>query len=275
MTGSPLHAAGRVVARYHRGSDLPRGVAPRPYLHPIHTPGGVVVTATAPPDHPHHLGLSLAVADFAGFSFWGGRTFVRDTGSTWLDNHGSQRRLALAESPTGLRETLEWRGPAEQLLADEERELAVEDVGQGTAVRWRSVLRVRDRTRIASPAVNGRPGAGYGGLFWRFPTWTGVTVVVAEGRGEDVAHGSTSPWLAISGVDGGGRSASVVLAQPGPVLPWFVRAGEYLGAGPALAWERPCDVPAGGTLACALDALVLDGPIEDAEHAAGLAESLG
>jgi hypothetical protein len=137
-----------------------------------------------------------------GFSFWGGRTFVRDTGSTWLDNHASQRRLALVESPTGLRETLEWRG-------------------------------------------------------------------------EDVAHGPTSPWLAISGVDSGGRSASVVLAQPGPVLPWFVRAGEYLGAGPALAWERPCDVPAGGTIACALDPLVRDGPIEGAEHAAGLAASLG
>jgi LacI family transcriptional regulator len=98
-------------------------------------------------------------------------------------------------------------------------------------------------------------------------------VVVAEGRGEDVAHGSTSPWLAISGVDGDGRSASVLLAQPGPepALPWFVRAGEYLGAGPALAWEHARDLPAGGSVACALDALVLDGPIEDA---AALAASL-
>jgi LacI family transcriptional regulator len=263
MTGIPLRVAGRFVARYHRGADLPRGVAPRPYLHPIHTPGGTAVTAVAPPDHAHHFGLSFAVADFGGFSFWGGRTFVRDIGSTWLDNHGVQRRLALVETASGLRETLEWRGPAAELVAEEERELGVESVGQGTAVRWRSVLRVPERTRIASPAVNGRPGAGYGGLFWRFPNWTGITVVVEEGRGEDVAHGSTSPWLAISGADGDGRTASVVLMQPGPPLPWFVRAREYLGAGPALAWERAWDLPAGGTLACALDALVLDGPIED------------
>jgi LacI family transcriptional regulator len=270
MTGISLRAAGRVAAWYHRGSDLPRGVSPRPYLHPIHTPGGTVVTAVEPHDHPHHLGLSFAVPDVAGVSFWGGRTFVRDVGSTWLDNHGSQRRLALVETASGLRETLEWRGPAEQLVADEERELVVESIGPGTAVRWRSVLRVQGRTRVASPAVNGRQGAGYGGLFWRFPAWTGRAVMVAEGEGEAVAHGSTSPWLAISGADGDGRSASVLLAQPGPALPWFVRAGEYLGAGPALAWEHARDLPAGGALACALDALVLDGPIDDPAALAAL-----
>lgn len=258
-----LHAAGRVAARYHHGADLPRGISPRPYLHPVHTPGGTVVTAVQPEDHLHHLGFSFAVPDICGFSFWGGRTFVRDVGSTWLDNHGSQDRLDLAETPSGLRERLEWRGPSAQVVADEEREIAVESLPEGTALRWRSVLRVREHTRIASPAVNGRPGAGYGGLFWRFPAWTGVTVAVAEGRGEDVAHGSTSPWLAVSGTDAEGRTASVVLVQPGPVLPWFVRASEYLGAGPALAWDRAREVHAGGRLDCALDALVLDGPVED------------
>jgi LacI family transcriptional regulator len=54
-----------------------------------------------------------------------------------------------------------------------------------------------------------------------------------------------------------------VLVQPGPVLPWFVRASEYLGAGPALAWERARELAPGERLACALDALVLDGPVED------------
>lgn len=254
-----LHAS----ARYHQGADLPRGLSPRPYLHPIRTPSGTVVTAVQPEDHLHHLGFSFAVPDIGGFSFWGGRTFVRDVGSTWLDNHGTQDRLELAEGPSGLRETLQWRGPSGQVVADEEREIAVESLAEGTALRWRSVLRVRERARIASPAVNGRPGAGYGGLFWRFPTWTGVTVAVAEGRGEDVVHGSASPWLAVSGTDADGRTASVVLVQPGPALPWFVRAREYLGAGPALAWDRAREPAAGERLDCALDALVLDGPVED------------
>src|SRR5205814_1028778 len=56
---TPLRAAGRVVAEYHRGADLPPGVSPRPYLHPIRTPAGTVVTAVAPEDHPHHLGFSF------------------------------------------------------------------------------------------------------------------------------------------------------------------------------------------------------------------------
>ena len=48
------------------------------------------MTEIAPADHLHHVGVSLAPADVDGTSYWGGRTYVRDVGSTMLDNHGRQ-----------------------------------------------------------------------------------------------------------------------------------------------------------------------------------------
>ena len=58
--------------------------------------------------------------------------------------------------------------------------------GSASATRgrcgWRSSLAANfGALRLGSPATNGRDGAGYGGLFWRFPKWD-ATVVTRDGR---------------------------------------------------------------------------------------------
>src|SRR5688572_20752732 len=83
-----LSVAGRVVAEYAVQPDLDPTLSPRPYLHPVRTLGGVTVTDVLPEDHRWHLGVSLAVQDVSGTNLWGGRTYVRDAGYTWLDDHG-------------------------------------------------------------------------------------------------------------------------------------------------------------------------------------------
>jgi LacI family transcriptional regulator len=139
---------------------------------------------------------------------------------------------------------------------------------------WRSTLAANfGALTFGSPATNGREGAGYGGLFWRFPRWD-ATVITRDGEGEAAAHGSTSPWLAV--VDAG-RHVTVLLAQPAgrPALPWFARVDEYLGIGPAVAWNELLTVPEGGTLELGLDALLLDRAITDPAELERLAELLG
>ncbi|QTX03736.1 DUF6807 family protein [Agromyces archimandritae] len=271
-----LRIGGRTLARYADGAAVPDESSPRPYLHPITTSAGTPLTAIAPGDHPHHFGLGLAIADVNGTSTWGGRSFVAGTGSVMLDNHGRQRRDGLELDGDGLSERLTWVDAGGAPLVDERRTVRGRawqgPGGPGWMLGWRSRLTAaHGPLTFGSPATNGRPGAGYGGVFWRFPAVDAALVVTADGTGEAVAHGSRSPWLAV--VDAA-RGASVLLAQPGVPRPWFVRVAEYLGVGPALAWDETVRVPAGGSVELGLDALMLDEAVTDPERLAGLAAEL-
>jgi len=69
---------------------------------------------------------------------------------------------------------------------------------------------------------------------------------------------------------------TLVLAQPaGTARPWFIRATEYVGAGPALAWDRPLTVSGGDTLELDLTAVLVDRRLDqhDAADLADLARS--
>ena len=123
---------------------------------------------------------------------------------------------------------------------------------------------------IDSPATQGRTGAGYGGIFWRFPDDGEAAITCADGTGEEVANGSTSPWLLLSRA--GERPWTALLLQEGEVRPWFVRSTDYLGAGPALAWSQSLHIPAGDTLEVGLRAVLLDGVVA-ADQIADLIES--
>lgn len=266
-----LTVAGQRVASYADGTGVDPQLSPRPYLHPVATLGGTAVSDAGPEDHAHHLGVSLALPDVNGSSFWGGRTFVRDRGSVLLDNHGVQRRDGFDWADGRIAEALTWVGGSGVALATERRELRARAVSGGWALDWTSVITALDDLEIGSPATNGRAGAGYGGIFWRFP-FAAATVFSEAGDGEQAVHGAVSPWLAI--VDRPAGSGSVLLVQHG-AAPWFVRVEEYVGAGPAVAWDTPRAVPRGGELRLGLTALVLDRVIENADDARELVRALG
>ena len=59
-----------------------------------------------------------------------------------------------------------------------------------------------------------------------------------------------------------------IIVQPGVVRPWFVRSAEYVGAGPALAWDSPLTLQPNQELTLSLTALLLDRPLDLAEAAA-------
>jgi LacI family transcriptional regulator len=138
----------------------------------------------------------------------------------------------------------------------------------GWVLDWRSTLHAdHGPLEVRSPATNGRPGAGYGGLFWRLPIAESTKVLSAAGTGESRAHGSTSPWVAFVQQQGG-RSTTLLLVQPSQVRPWFLRSAEYPGAGPALAWDSPLLVPDGGSVQLDLVAVLLDSALTGTAAAA-------
>lgn len=248
--------------------------SPRPYLHPLRTPSGVVVSDLRPPDHDWHLGLSLTVSNVGvgdepvEANFWGGVTFVSGEGYRQLDNNGSQRVL----ESDGAMLSLGWFDAGGRLLLRERRSHAVRRAAPGSAVlaidsEWSPVV---EGLRFGSPTTAGRPGAGYGGLFLRLaPGFDSARVLTPEGgTTAEAAMGAEAPWLALVTA-----TATVAIAadpaNPVAPTPWFVRTGEtpMLCAAPFFHRAWPLAEPAHWSWRV----LVADGALDAARIAEALA----
>ncbi|WP_141204330.1 DUF6807 domain-containing protein [Streptomyces griseorubiginosus] len=265
-----LRVAGRPVGRYVTRPELPDRLSPRPYLHPVTTLAGTAVTELGPADHPHHLGVGVAVPDVEGHNFWGGRTYVRDQGPTELDNHGAQRHTSFPlRDPGGFVEELRWVASGAELLRERRTVSATELTPAAWALDFTFALTnvTRGPLSIGSPATNGRPGAAYGGFFWRARKEAAAPEVFTVDReGEDAIHGTRADWVALTG-----RSWTLVLAGATEVTrrdPWFVRAGEYPGVGSSLASEARLPVAPGETVVRRIVTVVADGRLPRLEAAA-------
>jgi hypothetical protein len=239
----PLVLGGLTVAEYVWRPHVPNTLSPRPFLHPVRTLAGTTVTEVMPPDHLHHLGVSVAVPDAGGANFWGGRTYVRDRGSIPLPNHGVQRHHRWeAKTDAVLAHELHWIGPDGTALLRERRRIAARPVDdRAWALDFRYGLQnlTAEPLVFSSPGVKGRTGAGYGGFFWRARRGRdGVKILGPGVTGEASLHGSAAPWLAVSA--GGPEPWTLVFIDVAAQQdPWFLRSGDYVGVGPALAWEEP------------------------------------
>ena len=261
------------MAEYQDGSHIRAVSSPRPYLHPVRTLAGTVVTDHQPLDHVWHLGVGVALQDVDGVNFWGGRTYTRAAGEyVWRPDHGSivghgtTRREETAARTGGrdgdeLTETLSWNGPDGAPVLTEERTWTwarSRPVRLATDPRLCALPRRRSPVSLGSPGSNGRHQGGYGGFFWRLPGMLRRHGMGARrfAAGEAAVHGSVTPWLAWSGnfgagtPDGGTEQAAVeqrrrrrrtlvFVAAEGSTDPWFVRVDGYPGVGQSLAWDTP------------------------------------
>lgn len=248
------------------GSAMAPVHSPRPHLHPLRTLAGRAMTEVTPVDHRHHHGVSLALPDVNGTTYWGGRTFLEGRGSTLLSNHGVQHAGPAAASPDdrSLHAPVRWCAHDGRDLLTEQRTLTASLLpdAPGWGLHWRSSLTADvEPLHLTSPATRGRVGAGYSGLFWRLPGADETRILVEGGEGEALAHGSTGEAVVVQRRHGGSWSTLVLVQDreaQGRVDPWFVRASDYVGIGPSLAWEHARDVPLGESLEISVRAVLLD-----------------
>jgi hypothetical protein len=262
---------GRLLARLREGYDLPAAHSPRPYLHPIQTPSGIVVTDLAPADHPWHAGLSLAVADVGGDNLWGGNTFVAGQGYVLLDDHGRMElsgpieAAELGSACSELRFDVIWRDRRGEPIVRERRTIG----GSATSLPEAWVLTARSELTnltcrplsFGSPGTRGRPDAGYGGWTLRLaPGLRGCEVLTSAAPGIDVgerAMGQPASWVCYRG---GGvtlvmADASTPRAQPA----WYVRAEAFPAVGPAPFFHNVVELAPGATLNLAVAVIIADG----------------
>lgn len=263
MTTALLRGGDAAAITYDDGARLDPHLSPRPFVRAT-TRAGTPATAHKPTDHRHHLGLSLAIADVNGTSFWGGRTFVRGQGSTMLPNHGTQRVIERQQDDGRILERLLWTDQDGAPLFEEERVMIGADTAHGWELVWTSSLTAVRPISIGSPQTNGRDGAFYGGLFWRTP-FESATVMTQDGRGTALAHGSATPWLALESAD------AWLVAATTTDMPWFVRTEGYVGFGPAVAVDERRRIDEGQTLHLDLAIALLD---EAPSSAPAIAEGL-
>lgn len=260
-----LHG-GTLLTAAMNGASMAPVHSPRPHLHPVRTLAGHAMTVTNPVDHRHHFGLSLALSDVNGTTYWGGRTYVEGQGPTLLSNQGRQESLVeeLSEDGRDLLAEVRWRThDGTELLLEHRRISAfLLPEHQAWGMTWTSRLDAdRGAVHLTSPATRGRHGAGYGGLFWRLPGADETRILVREGQGESLAHGSCGEWIVISRRHGA-EWTSLLMVQDekaqGRIDPWFVRLMDYVGVGTSLAWAEPREIPASTSLDVRVRAAVLD-----------------
>ena len=260
--------AADLVAYGGASPSLP-GVVARPVLHPVHTTGGTLVTAAEPADHPWHRGIGVGLPDVSGVNLWGGPSYRPGAGYAAEHTvHGVVRTAGAEIAADRIEDRLHWCGPDGTVLLAEQRRIDRQVIDGILVLDWRSKLVAARPVSLGSPASHGRPGAGYGGFFWRLPVVApdAVSVWTARAEGETATNGAVAPWLAIA------------LRTPEPwtaVLrpldartaadPWFVRITEYAGVGSGLAAAEPLPLAAGAGLTIGLRLVLSDGspPVAD------------
>jgi Methane oxygenase PmoA len=256
----------------YRPSD-PQLESPRPFFHPVRTLGGDVVSLYRPHDHVWHKGIALSLPNVGSENFWGGPTF-RKGSYVQVSNDGAMvhEDFTLADRRDDLvrlGERLTWAAESGTRPIVEQRKVAATAWPDESA--WLLAFETTltnvsgEEIRIGSPTTEGRPDAGYGGLFWRGPrSFTGGRVLTPDGDGGDELMGRRGPWMGFTGRhDEHGRSSTLIFADSPRNFSypsqWFVRSTPYACLCPAPFFDTEYAFTDGASLTLRYDVIVVDG----------------
>jgi hypothetical protein len=221
--------------------------APRPYVHPLTTPSGAVLSVEAPDDHPWHHALWFTIKFVDEENFW-----------EEYGEFGTLRTSRVTATDDGVDAAIDWVAPdGATVRANEIRTLRTGPVDDAAyRIDW------TERLSVPRPTVLDRTPfttwGGYGGLTLRgAPTWTDTVLRLDDDTERERALGEPSRWLAIDGVahDGGPGPAPagvVILDHPDNPrfpTPWYAstRSDTY-GEGwanfvnAAFLWNEPLTI---------------------------------
>jgi hypothetical protein len=277
-----VSAGGNPLFTYVYRPDTAQRESPRPYLHPVRTLGGDLVSAFRPHDHVWHKGISLALPFVGEHNFWGGRTYVHGKHYVQLENNGSAEHrvmihLGVAEGVAAMAHSLGWFSQQGAPVITEHRAItAVIADGLSWVLTFETALTNMSGGTLSfgSPTTKGRENAGYGGLFWRGPrSFTGGVVQSPAGVGGDDLRGTTADWFAFRGRHDETDRASTILIVDDSENPrhppqWFARSEQFACLNPAPFFSEELDLAHGETLNLRYAVVVTDGDHGDEGTAA-------
>ena len=221
----------------------------KPYVHPLATIDGSVLTWHRPPDHVWHRALWFSWKKINGLNYWEenrntrlsqGRTEIKSTKITLAKDFSAKVEIVLSYHP-----------PDKPEIVSEKRTILF---GAPTAeglyrIDWSAVFTATgadallDRTPIKGEK-GGRGWGGYAGLSIRMAKETrGWKILDSTGRRDMKIHGQPNAvWVDASGKTTGGKDAGVtILDHPSNMRhpsPWYIAKGmPYFS--PALLYNKP------------------------------------
>jgi hypothetical protein len=244
---------------YTYAPDTVQLEAPKPYIHPVRTRGGRVVSLFRPHDHVWHKGIAWSLPHLGDQNFWGGPTYVHGSFYVQLDNNGAQRHRRMVglggdDDGIAVAHELDWITQADAPYFTERRTIRARVLSDAA---WALIFETEmtnvsgEAVSIGSPTTKGRENAGYGGLFWRGPrSFTGGRLVSPSGAGGDELRGRREPWMAYVGVHDDTTATSTVLmvdddANPHHPPQWFARTEEFACLNPAPFFSQELEIADG------------------------------
>lgn len=253
---------GGLLLRYVFRPETPAEESPRPYMHPVNTLAGELLTNFRPNDHRWQHALSFTITCVSDHNFWGGPSYRKNDGYDWRSDHGFQQHVAWQEkSAARLAHTLDWRAHGGELLLHEDRRLSVSLINEKSwSLRWAATLKnVSGRTLQLGQyhSAQGLAGSHYTGLQFRGARdllddhGDAAIGIFAEGglSGESAIHGSRAQWMEWRGQkDGSQRRVTIRFSNNLARAHWFVRRQNPLATFP-FQYDRDLLLVDGGTLA--------------------------
>lgn len=253
---------GGLLMRYVYRPETAADESPRPYVHPVNTLAGELLTNFRPNDHRWHHGLNFTINCLADYNFWGGPSYRKADGYQFRADHGRQEHVVwLEKTPERLAHTLDWRvGATGEKLLQETRTLSCAIVSpQAWTLRWITALQNlsgRPLTLAQYHSAHGLAGSHYTGLQFRGARElldehgdNAIGIFVDNGAsGEKTVHGLSGQWMEWRGQkDVSQRRVTLRFASNREPLHWFVRRHNPLAA-LSFQYERDLVLERGATL---------------------------
>lgn len=273
VDGSPA------LAQYDLGEGVEAANTPKPHIHPLRTPGGVVVTDFAPDDHLWHMGLQFGLPWVGEDNFWGGGSYLGpEQGYVVIDNQGVVQHVSYEEvggssGAARMRENLNWLTNRTTTALEESRTIEVSLHGAGEEAVLRvdhvSVLKNPGQEPLAlgTPAQRGRSDGGYGGLFLRLAQGFEVIGAASE-QGSAEGSGHRGRVFIVHGRIDGSPVTLGLTDLAGSEVPdsrWLYRFAPFPAIGWAGMYEEGVSVDAGESVTFAHRLVLADGLRQESE----------
>jgi phosphoglycerate dehydrogenase-like enzyme len=201
----------------------------RPFLHPLRSKSGAILTENAPGHHPWQHGLYVGLNDVNGIGFW-----TEGLNAASAKNDGSFAPEALA-APVISGNSCAWTVRTRWLAPDGSLILIEE---QRWTLAWRQDEWVLDLDWNLSAHADVRFGKSqYGGLFLRMPVTSANEPIALTSAGLALpkeADQKPADWVAVAIRHGDQHEGLVIEALPGnPIEPMPWRVDGQFGIGPA------------------------------------------
>lgn len=255
---------GRISVRSDSGPVFTYNCGPdlwKPYLHPIYSPSGALLTADAPAHAPGHRGVFFGWADVNGVDFWNeGRASELPQGRITTD--GNTVEIEHEDDRINLHARHLWQKPGGETLLEERRTLSAlipEEEGW-QVLDWKSEFHAP-----AEEVTLGNVQKAMGLSYCASEDLAGGRFMNSRQQEDKATNGRAAEWCDFYGPDrtgphSGGLAIMAWRRNPHP-RPEFFTAPEPLGfMSAAFAYRAPFSIPAGETVRLLYRIVLHDGP---------------